>query len=131
MAKAGRTWQIWTHENKYEKRFINTAETVRNVELIGTDPGAAINFARRVVVTVNGREMSVAGGNLDFLTNRVREVEYHKLGLLDQFGRTAPGARMTSWPTTRTACPGRNFLTRRSLPLPPHLLASLTSARWK
>jgi hypothetical protein len=79
--------QMWTSKNLYGKRFINTAETVINVELIGTDPGAAINFARRVVVLVNGRELSVAGGNLDYVTNRVRQVEYYKLGLLDEFGR--------------------------------------------
>jgi hypothetical protein len=58
------------------------------VELIGTDPGAAINFARRVVVIVNGVELSVAGGRLDFLTNRVRDFEYRKLGFLDEFDRT-------------------------------------------
>jgi len=84
---------MWTPKNRYGKRFINTAETVKNVELIGTDPAAAVNFARRVVVIVNGKELSVAGGRLDYLTNRVRELEYQKLGLLDQFGRTVEAQR--------------------------------------
>ncbi len=60
--------QMWTPENRHGKKFIKTSETVVNVERIGTDPGAVINFARRVVVIVNGREMSSAGGNLDYLT---------------------------------------------------------------
>ena len=80
--------QMWTPVNRFGKRFISTSDTIFNVEQLGTDPGAAINFARRVVVTVNGRELSVAGGNLDYLTNRVREYEYRKLGLLDKFGQT-------------------------------------------
>lgn len=79
--------QMWTTKNSFGKQFINTAETVINVERIGTDPSAAINFTRRVVVIVNGRELSVAGGKLDYVTNRVREVEYQKLGLLDKFGK--------------------------------------------
>jgi len=82
---------MWTPKNRFDKRFIDTAQTVMNVEEIGTDPGAAINFARRVVVIVNGRELSAAGGKLDFLTNRVRELQYQKLGLLDQAGHTVAG----------------------------------------
>jgi hypothetical protein len=80
--------QMWTSKNRYGKRFINTGETIFNVERIGTDPGTAINFARRVVVVVNGGELSVAGGNLDYLTSRAREVKYQELGFLDESGQT-------------------------------------------
>lgn len=75
---------MWTNTNRFGKRFLKTSLTTVNLEQIGTDPGAAINFARRVVVTVNGREMSPAGGRLDYLTNRIREVEYQKLGLFEK-----------------------------------------------
>lgn len=75
---------MWTPTNRHDKRFLQNSLTIINLEEIGTDPGAAINFARRLVVTTSGREMSPAGGRLDFLTNRIREVEYQKLGLFDK-----------------------------------------------
>jgi hypothetical protein len=105
--------QMWTRENRFGKRFINTAETVINIEQLGTDPGAAINFARRVVVTVNGREVSIAGGNLDYLTNRVREYEYRKLGLLDKFGRTIEGKQDIKQDYDAFRLPWEEFLTEK------------------
>lgn len=80
--------QLWTEPNQFGKRFINTARTVKNVELIGTDPGAALNFARRVVIVSNGQELGVAGSKLDFLTQSIRRREYQRIGLLDQAGNT-------------------------------------------
>ena len=83
--------QMWTKPNQFGKRFINTFATVYNVEEIGTDPSAALNFARRVVIVTNGKDLDFAGGKLDYLTESVRDREYKRLGLLDANGNVIPG----------------------------------------
>lgn len=74
--------QMWTEPNEFGNRFINIVPV--NLEVVGTDPAQALNFARRVVVTTPGREISLAAEMLDYTTSRVREVEYKRLGLFEK-----------------------------------------------
>ena len=74
--------QMWTPMNKYKKRFINTSQSAYNVEQIGTDPGQALNFARRVVILDN-HTISRAGDKLEHVTSGVRKLAFRDLGWLN------------------------------------------------